>query len=506
MLTSFPRTRLLNSFRGDATNPFRRPTSLQTTITDDDVVHDPLTCVTDILPFVPRQQVFEAVMTHVDDKAVVWVVPQTDMPRLTEVTAKCLECNETESNVEVGCLYVARQGNTRVRVRVLKSLEDGTFYATIVDSGEVLICNGDSLFKASRRLLHIPPLAVPLKLYGVKKAVGDIGEYIHEDITGPRLGLVTVMVLEENVTALPLPAHVLFAKSGSRCGGNLAFTMLSKGLVRVITSYNDWSVEFNDHGLEWMLGMSPKLHNLDILPFPLPLASGTWLCVVVEGLEYMLKEGEEVEPNIHYKDANRVGCRVIPTNHLLNFGHGERQQKEIGDSLRISEAQVTEINRAFLRLTEKLKKAADVASLVQSYTRGRPVLAYYSYGAGSDGEWCRANLTSEQCLKDDYVWVFFVDYGHRAMVPKSGIRVLDESLRREPVYLLNVRFKMPNETCQLRTIRREIKDREDETLIMVKVVSTLPKVYPHVTESFVGFSKAVKDHGMNGTYSIANVC
>ena len=116
------------------------------------------------------------------------------------------------------------------------------------------------------------------------------------------------------------------------------------------------------------------------------------------------------------------------------------------------------------------------------------------------------SLTSEQCLKDDYVWVFFVDYGHRAMVPKSGIRVLDDSLRREPVYLLNIRFKMPNENCQLRTIRREIKDREDETLILVKVAPTLPKVYPHVTESFVGFSKAVKDHGKNGTYSIANVC
>ena len=495
-------------FRGDAANQFR-PISLQTTITDEDVVHDSLACVTmDILPIVPRQQVFEAVMTHVDDKAVVWVVPQSDMPRLTEVTAKCLECNEIESNIEVGCLYVARQGNTnnRVRVRVLKSLEEGTFYAIIVDSGEVLICYGGSLYKASRPLLHTPPLAVPLKLYGVKKAVGDIGEYIHEDITGPRLGLVTVMVLEENVTALPLPAHVFYAKSGSRCGGNLAFTMLSKGLVRVITSYDDWSTEFNDHGLEWMLGMNPKLHNLDILPFPLPLASGTWLCVFVEGSEYMLKDGEEVEPNIYYKDANRVGCRVIPTNHLLNFGHGELQQKEIGDSLRISEAQVTEINRAFLRLTEKLKKSAAVASIVQSFTRGLPVLAYYSYGAGSDGEWCRASLTSEQCLKDDYVWVFFVDYGHRAMVPKSGIRVLDDSLRREPVYLLNIRFKMPNENCQLRTIRREIKDREDETLILVKVAPTLPKVYPHVTESFVGFSKAVKDHGKNGTYSIANVC
>ena len=505
----FMRSRSL-FFRGNATDQLRRPiASTQATITEDDVGHDPSACVCvtmDILPIVPRQQVFEAVMTHVDNKAVVWVVPQTDMPRLTEVTANCLECNELESNVEAGCLYVARQGKSGFRVRVLKCLEDGTFYSINVDSGEVVICNGDILFKASRSLINTPPLAVPLKLYGVKKAVDDIGEYIHEDIAGPQLGLVTVVVLEENVTSLPMPAHVLFTKSGSRCGGNLAFTMLSKGLVRVITSYDDWSKEFNDHGLEWMLGMNPKLHNLHILPFPLPLASGTWLSVIVEGLEYMLKDGEEVEPNIHFKDGNRAGCRVLPTNHLLNFGHDGHQQTEIGNSLRISEAQVEEINRAFLRLTEKLSKSADVASPVQSFTRGLPVLAYYSYGAGSEGEWCRANLTSEQCLKDDYVWVFFVDYGHRAMVPKGLIRVLDESLRREPVYLLTVRFKMPNENCQLKTIRREIKDRDDETFILVKVASTVPKVYPHVTESFVGFSKAVEDHGKKGTYSIVNVC
>ena len=86
----FMRSRSL-FFRGNATDQLRRPiASTQTTITEDDVGHDPSACVCvtmDILPIVPRQQVFEAVMTHVDNKAVVWVVPQTDMPRLTEVTA-----------------------------------------------------------------------------------------------------------------------------------------------------------------------------------------------------------------------------------------------------------------------------------------------------------------------------------------------------------------------------------------------------------------------------------
>ena len=43
----------------------------------------------DILPIIPRQQVFEAVMTHVDDNAVVWVVSQDDISKLTEVKANC---------------------------------------------------------------------------------------------------------------------------------------------------------------------------------------------------------------------------------------------------------------------------------------------------------------------------------------------------------------------------------------------------------------------------------
>ena len=147
----------------------------QTTLTEEEEEHDPAMCGrNDILPMVPRQQVFEAALTHADDSAVVWVVPQEDMARLAEVTAKCLKCKEKESNVVVGFLYVVRLGKNYVRVRVLRDLGDGKYYAIDVDSGEATICNGGSLFKASRPLLHIPPLAVPLKLYGVKKAVDDI--------------------------------------------------------------------------------------------------------------------------------------------------------------------------------------------------------------------------------------------------------------------------------------------------------------------------------------------
>ena len=482
----------------------------RTTLTEEEAHHDQAMCNKNGLqPAVPGQQVFEAALTHVDDRAVVWVAPQEDMARMAEVAAQCLGCKEKETNVEVGYLYVTRLGRNCIRVRVLKDLGDGTFYAIDVDSGEASICSGGNLYKASRPLLHIPPLAVPLKLYGVKKAVDDIRKHIPEltkDIVGPRLGCVTVVVLEDNVTTLPLPAHVYYEKDGAKCGGNLAFSLLRKGLVRVITNYDEWSVEFNDHGLEWMLGLRPQLHNLDLLPFPLPLASGMWLSVIVEGLVYRLRDGEEVQPTVHYKDANKVGCRVIPSNPLLDYGEDERLQREIGESLRFTEAQVKEILKAFVIYNEKLQTSAKTALPIESFTKGRPVLAYYSYGEGSEGEWCRAYLTSELCPKKEYEWVFFVDYGHRAMAPRSGIRELEESLRREPVYLLNVSFEMPQENCQLKIIRKEIKDREDETLILIKVNSTCPRVYPQNTETFVGFSKAVQDIGKKGTYRIANVC
>ena len=58
---------------------------------------------------------------------------------------------------------------------------------------------------------------------------------------------IPALVLEDNVKAPPMPAYVFYAKNGSKCGRNLAFTMLRKGLVRVITSYDDWSLEFNHH-------------------------------------------------------------------------------------------------------------------------------------------------------------------------------------------------------------------------------------------------------------------
>ena len=69
-----------------------------------------------------------------------------------------------------------------------------------------------------------------------------------------------------------------------------------------------------------------------------------------------------------------------------------------------------ELNNAFFSFS-LIEKSAEVTSPTQSFTRDQSVLAYYSIGALLGGEWCRANLTFDHCLKEDYVWVSFIDYG-----------------------------------------------------------------------------------------------
>ena len=160
----------------------------------NDSLCDPLYCLLpSIKPRVPQHQVFEGMVTHVDEKAVVWVVPVEDLDSLDDIAAGCLECRDQETEVSPGLLCVAGLGRKLIRVRVLKDLEDGSFLSMNVDSGEMIKCLKENLYKISARLLHIPPLAVPVKLYGVqkfKKSLRIEDFMLNESISGPELGLV----------------------------------------------------------------------------------------------------------------------------------------------------------------------------------------------------------------------------------------------------------------------------------------------------------------------------
>ena len=99
-------------------------------------------------------------VTHVDEKAVVWVVPKEDLDSLDDIAVGCLECREQETEVTPGLFCIAGLGKRLLRIRVLKDFEDGTFLSLNVDSGEMMKCLKENLYKISAKLLHIPPVAV----------------------------------------------------------------------------------------------------------------------------------------------------------------------------------------------------------------------------------------------------------------------------------------------------------------------------------------------------------
>ena len=234
--------------------------------------------IPDILPPIPPQPTFGAILTHVDTKAVVWVVPREHSNIMSHVANKCLNVKVIEQNAEQGCLYVCKVYNNFVRGRILTVTDDNLSCGIMdVDSGATHTCLRKNIYKMSQQLLEIPPLAIPLKLYGVMKTNHEISiEDFLNLAAGPCYGYVTVSVMEENIATFPLPATVLYTRNGEDNAGNLAFFMLRKGYVRVITSLNDWTREFQDHGLKWLLDPTQPPHQLQTLPFPLPLEAGVW--------------------------------------------------------------------------------------------------------------------------------------------------------------------------------------------------------------------------------------
>ena len=186
----------------------------------------------------------------------------------------------------------------------------------------------------------------------------------------------------------------------------------------------------------------------------------------------------------------------------------QKLSSEIKHSLRITEEQVSRLTIGFLKFKQRLQESAKTATFPDDLLVGKPVLGLYQEGGIS--EWCRVNLTGEATRPEhkDSVWAFFIDYGHRAQVKVANIRTLEEGLAREPVFILEADFKMPDDNHQLKTIRKEIKDVKGEDVkIMMKVESIVPHTYPDLKEILVSFSKAIKTgEGRLGVHAIAKIC
>ena len=90
----------------------------------------------------------------------------------------------------------------------------------------------------------------------------------------------------------------------------------------------------------------------------------------------------------------------------------------------------------------------------------------------------------------------------------SRLQVKEEGLAREPIFILEADFNIPEDNHQLKTIRKEIKDVKGEDVkMMIQVQKIMPRVYPDLKEILVSFSKAIKTgDGRLGVHVIAKIC
>ena len=223
-----------------------------------------------LLPLLPEHQHFPAKILHIDQAGVVWVVPSDHLQVQGEVS-RLLQCQTSRlwKTPQVGVLVTCRcsqeQGRVMIRARILKisETEDEIFYINI-DSGEMGQCSARDLHEIGRDLLSLPPLAVPLKLYGVKKIREQEKFSRGVDSLLSTIGQleVRVSVLKCPPASLPLPVSVRYSldlPGKAQLLGNLALDLLAGGLVEVVSQWSDWDTEYQDHHLHWLLGPSQPL-------------------------------------------------------------------------------------------------------------------------------------------------------------------------------------------------------------------------------------------------------
>merc|ERR1719318_999232 len=327
-----------------------------------------------MFPLLPTQQVFTAMLMHIDSSAVVWVIPETAMNLFSEIRAELGSCQDPVEDASPGVMVVARiSGKKKFRGKVLG---EGSLIKLIdVDSGEVFSLPKQNLLEVPPSLLCKPPLAIPLKLYGVRKccsALSDdaraaVSDKIRKKHWSPFL--CTVSVMEKNLDQFPLPANVRYTVLEEN-DGNLALDLLEMGLCDVITSFSQWENEMSDHCLDWMLGPMSVPNTLSFMPHPLPLA------VVAQ--------------------------------------------------------QVLKLNNSAVEAKASLFLSAKTGEKVASPTVGQCVLVFYKFEAQC-GQWCRGVVETIQ--KGGRVTVHFTDYGHRGQVQVKQLRSMEDKERMMPVQL-----------------------------------------------------------------------
>ena len=440
-------------------------------------------------PVVPSSRVFRARLTHIDSKGTIWVVPketsalEKEVRRLIKVST--ISC--PRYSCRVGDLVVMRKNLCRGRIIHQDCGEVVTLLD--IDSGKKHSASWSLLSLPTSALVERPPLALPLKLYGVKKTLAELTELkdLHYDE-------VTVISLALHPQRFPLPANIRLANKNqsNSVGGNLALDLIEKGFFQLIKNQEDWTREFFDHGLDseldpkkkfvkqsegqpeyWSIALKRtkeiELLNMKSLPHPLPLSEGQWLSVQVEDLVEDLKDGTESEPSVETRHGIQVWCSLWPITD-------SDVEEEVAASALVINNGLKTLQREFLEFEEELMFKIISAERPTDVSTGQEVLAYYQ--EGEDIAWSRAVIN--HIKEDGSLVVTYTDYGYRGNVARDNVRAITLEQRMEPCNVRKLHFKMPRGNQELREIRNafwnstvvlarvdEIKISEEEEEVQV---------------------------------------
>ena len=390
-------------------------------------------------PLLPASGFFRAKIQHLDGQGVVWVVPNDHIRLLSEVTVEISSCRTVceEEQVDIGKLLICQTNRTVVRARILE-VREGEVAFLNVDSGEPGQCRLQEVLAISPELLSIPPLAIPLQLYGLRQTqhlLEGERELARLLETIPR-AQVTVSLLQPPglSSSFPLPAIIRYSgRSEADLRSNLALTLLDLGLMSVAASHRESSRQAQLSGLDWLNFSSPL--PLSSPPHPFPLAEGLWLSVTVQGIYFPL---DEEEPTRECPEANKVSCHLVPLSSQLHFNFCQR---EITSCAKVSKNHLQSLEVAFEDLKEKLAVDAERGRRLKAVSPGDWVLVLV------DDEWCRARVLRH--LEDHLVQVNYTDYGHNGAVHIKDLRAMKERRRWEPVQVREFFYQMP-ESNQVR--------------------------------------------------------
>ena len=405
-------------------------------------------------PVVPSSRVFRARLTNIDKKGTVWVVPK-DTSRLEEEVRSLIQVSTSSCpryDGRVGDVVVVRKNMCRGRI-----IGDNGETVTLldIDSGKKYTVDWSLLTFPTKSLLDRPPLAIPLKIYGIKKRQTELTADVR-DLHSEEVMVINLALKQQR---FPLPANVRFAKNNNSVDGNLGLDLLEKGFFQLIKNREDWTREFLDHGLDKELDPKEKfvkesdgqanywsivtegpkpidLLNMKCLPHPVPLSEGQWLSVQVEEIMKDLKDGVET------MQASQVWCSLLSIPAPTPAG----QQAEAASILN---AGLKTLQTEFEDFEEDLMLGVISAGYLEKVSIGQEVLAYQD-----DEAWSRAVINHVK--KDGSLVVTYTDYGYRMDVPRDNIRAITQEQLMEPSHVRDFYFKMPGGNQELREIRHAL--------------------------------------------------